>query len=69
MGPMTRFEFFFFDNYFPSSRCRAHSSIFPVNKVIQPKVEVTIVQAKLLMLPLRGLHGKHAVQRGICVPT
>jgi hypothetical protein len=26
-------------------------------------------KAKFLMLPLGGLHVKHAVQRGICVPT
>jgi hypothetical protein len=27
------------------------------------------IKAKLLMLPFGGLRVKHAVQRGICVPT
>jgi hypothetical protein len=35
-----------------------------MNRVVQPKVK-----AKFLMLPLGWLHVKHAVQRGIWVPT
>jgi hypothetical protein len=31
--------------------------------------QVGYMKAKLCMLPLAGLHMKHAVQRGIWVPT
>jgi hypothetical protein len=34
------FYFYLFDNYFLSSRCKAPSPIFPMNRAIQLKVKV-----------------------------
>jgi hypothetical protein len=48
-----------------SSRCRASSPISLMNRAIQPKVKVKLVQVEIL----GGLHGKHAVQRRIWIPT
>jgi hypothetical protein len=40
IGPMTRFYFSLFDNYYLSSRCSEPSPISPLNRVVQPKVKV-----------------------------
>jgi hypothetical protein len=56
----------FFVWQFLSSRCRAPSPIFPMNRIVQPKVKdqsYISEEQNLLMLTLGGLHGKHAVKK------
>jgi hypothetical protein len=49
LGQVTRCYIYLSDNYFITlySQCRAPSPISPLNKVIQPKVKIMLVQGKI----------------------